>query len=164
MIGMVLVTHGELGETMRAAMEHVVGPQAQVATLSIGADDQINICRHALAAEIDQVDTGDGVMLLTDMFGSTPSTLAIAAMERGGVEVIAGVNLPMLVKLAKIRSQRTLAECADIAETAGRKYIAAASHLPSSCLGGAACCDSTPLSSSQVSAAQARTLIAPAAV
>ena len=149
MIGMVLVTHGELGGTMRAAMEHVVGPQKQVGTLSIGPDDQIALCRRALAMEIDRVDTGDGVMLLTDMFGSTPSNLAIAAMERGGVEVIAGVNLPMLVKLAKVRSQRTLAECTDIAETTGRKYIAAASHLPSSCLGGAACCDSTPLSASQ---------------
>ena len=107
MIGMVLVTHGELGETLRAAMEHVVGPQKQVATLRIGADAQILQCRRALAEEIGRVDTGDGVMLLTDMFGSTPSNLAIAAMERGGVEVIAGVNLPMLVKLAKIRSQRT---------------------------------------------------------
>ena len=140
MIGMVLITHGELGETMRAAMEHVVGPQKQVATLSIGADDQIGGCRKALQARIDAVDTGDGVMLLTDMFGSTPSNLAIAAMERGGIEVIAGVNLPMLVKLAKVRSHRTLEECTDIAEMAGRKYIAAASHLPSSCLGGAACC------------------------
>ncbi len=147
MIGMVLITHGELGGTLRAAMEHVVGPQRQVATLSIGPDDQIPYCRRALAALIDQVDTGDGVMLLTDMFGSTPSNLAIAAMQRGGVEVIAGVNLPMLVKLAKTRSQRTLAECTDIGETAGRKYIAAASHLPASCLGGAMCCSgAAPLS------------------
>ncbi|TLU71872.1 PTS sugar transporter subunit IIA [Lichenicoccus roseus] len=149
MIGMVLITHGELGEMMRAAMEHVVGPQKQVGTLSIGADDQITGCRKALQAQIDQVDTGDGVMLLTDMFGSTPSNLAIAAMERGGVEVIAGVNLPMLVKLAKVRSSRTLEECTDIAETAGRKYIAAASHLPSSCLGGAACCGNPLLTSEQ---------------
>ncbi len=145
MIGMVLITHGELGGMLRAAMEHVVGPQKQVGTVSIGADDQIAGCRRALDAEIDQVNTGDGVMLLTDMFGSTPSNLAIAAMQRGGVEVIAGVNLPMLVKLAKIRSQRTLVECAEIAEIAGRKYIATASHLPSSCLGGAACCSNTPL-------------------
>ncbi len=157
MIGMVLITHGGLGEMLRAAMEHVVGPQKQVATLSIGADDQIPFCRHALAQQIDQVDTGDGVMLLTDMFGSTPSNLAIAAMERGGVEVIAGVNLPMLVKLAKTRSQRTLAECADIGETAGRKYIAAASHLPSSCLGGAMCCNGTaPLSPRVLDEAAAR--------
>jgi PTS system mannose-specific IIA component len=158
MIGMVLVTHGELGETLRAAMEHVVGPQKQVGTLSIGADDQIPQCRRALADEIDQVDTGDGVMLLTDMFGSTPSNLAIAAMARGGVEVIAGVNLPMLVKLAKIRSQRTLAECTDIGESAGRKYIAAASHLPASCLGGAVCCENTPLSPASLSPAQIRKL------
>lgn len=158
MIGMILITHGELGETLRAAMEHVVGPQKQVATLSIGADDQILSCRDALATEIAQVDTGDGVMLLTDMFGSTPSNLAIAAMERGGVEVIAGVNLPMLVKLAKIRSQRTLAECTDIGESAGRKYIAAASHLPSSCLGGAVCCNGISLSPATPSAAQSRKL------
>ncbi len=150
MIGMVLITHGELGGTLRAAMEHVVGPQKQVAALSIGAEDQIPLCRRALETEIEQVDTGDGVMLLTDMFGSTPSNLAIAAMERGGIEVIAGVNLPMLVKLAKVRSQRTLGECAEIAEIAGRKYIASASHLPPSCLGGAVCCDSTPLTPSQV--------------
>jgi|GEM_PF-76108 len=140
MIGMVLVTHGELGEMLRAAMEHVVGPQKQVATLSIAANDDIANCRNALEQEIEQVDTGDGVMLLTDMFGSTPSNLALAAMERGGIEVIAGVNLPMLVKLAKIRSQRTLSECTDIGEAAGRKYIAAASHLPPTCLGGATCC------------------------
>lgn len=158
MIGMVLITHGELGEMLRAAMEHVVGPQTQVAAVSIGADDQIPLCRRALAAEIDHVDTGDGVILLTDMFGSTPSNLAIAAMDRGGVEVIAGVNLPMLVKLAKIRSQRSLAECAEIAETAGRKYIATASHLPSSCLGGAACCDNSPLSKTPLSKAQILTL------
>ena len=150
MIGMVLITHGELGETLRAAMEHVVGPQRQVAAVSIGADDQIPHCRLALEAEIDRVNTGDGVILLTDMFGSTPSNLAIAAMGRGGVEVIAGVNLPMLVKLAKIRSQRSLGECAEIAETAGRKYIATASHLPTSCLGGAACCGSTPLAPTQI--------------
>ncbi len=158
MIGMVLITHGELGRTLCDAMEHVVGSQKQVATLSIGADDQIPLCRRALESRIDEVDTGDGVMLLTDMFGSTPSNLAIAAMQRGGVEVIAGVNLPMLVKLAKIRSQRTLAECADIAESAGRKYISTASHLPSSCLGGAVCCSSgastaampTPLSVAQL--------------
>ena len=149
MIGMVLITHGELGDMLRAAMEHVVGPQKQVATVNVGANDQIPSCRLALDVEIDHVDTGDGVVLLTDMFGSTPSNLAIAAMARGGVEVIAGVNLPMLVKLAKIRSQRTLAECAEIAEIAGRKYIATASHLPSSCLGGAVCCDNTPLAPMQ---------------
>lgn len=140
MIGLVLITHGDIGASLRSAMEHVVGPQQQLVTLSIGADDDIQARRRDLEASIGAVDRGDGVVLLTDMFGSTPSNLAVAMLDRGGVEVIAGVNLPMLVKLGKIRSNRTLAECVEIAEMAGRKYIAAASHLPGSCLGGAICC------------------------
>jgi PTS system mannose-specific IIA component len=140
MIGLVLITHGEIGVALHSAMEHVVGPQQQMASLSIGADDDIQLRRRDLEAAIDAVDRGDGVVLLTDMFGSTPSNLAIAMLARGAIEVIAGVNLPMLVKLAKIRSNRTLPECVEIAELAGRKYIAAASHLPEACLGGAACC------------------------
>jgi PTS system mannose-specific IIA component len=130
MIGIVLVTHGRLAVELRAAMEHVVGEQRNVATMCIGADDDIDRCREEIQARIVDVDQGDGVVLLTDMFGGTPSNLAISMMDREGVEVIGGVNLPMLVKLAKVRSLQTLAECVDCAELAGRKYICAASHAP----------------------------------
>jgi PTS system mannose-specific IIA component len=133
MIGMVLVTHGRLAEEFRNAMEHVVGPQRGVATICIGADDDVEQRRLDIERKIDEVDTGDGVVLLTDMFGGTPSNLAISMMSRGGVEVIAGVNLPMLVKLAKIRSCQTLTECVGNAEAAGRKYIDAASHVLETC-------------------------------
>jgi len=133
MIGLILVTHGRLAEEMRAAMEHVVGPQRRVATISIGADDDVEQRREDIQHCIEDVDAGDGVIILTDMFGGTPSNLAISMMGRGGVEVIAGMNLPMLVKLAKVRSRQTLAECTDIAEYAGKKYISAASHVLSTC-------------------------------
>jgi PTS system mannose-specific IIA component len=133
MIGMILVTHGRLAEEMRAAMEHVVGPQRGVATICIGADDDIEQRRDDILHCIEDVDAGDGVIVLTDMFGGTPSNLAISMMGRGGVEVIAGMNLPMLVKLAKVRSRQTLSECTDIAEFAGKKYIAAASHVLTTC-------------------------------
>jgi PTS system mannose-specific IIA component len=144
MIGMVLITHGTLGETLRAATEHVVGAQEQMATVSIGCDDDLSCCRETIIARMHEVDSGDGTLLVTDMFGSTPSNLALSVMGEGTVEVLAGVNLPMLVKLAKIRPNRTLAECAAIAETAGRKYISTASHLPANCLGGAQSCLGLP--------------------
>ena len=133
MIGMVLVTHGRLAAEFAAALEHVVGPQAQIAAVCIGPDDDMERRRAEIQARINQVDTGDGVVLLTDMFGGTPSNLAISMMSRDGVEVISGVNLPMLVKLAKVRSSQNLGECVDCAQTAGRKYIAAASHVLPSC-------------------------------
>ena len=139
MIGVVLGTHGGLGDALRSAMEHVVGVQAQVATVAVGPDDDMDAMRGQIAARMDEVDTGDGTVLLTDMFGSTPSNLCLAMRARGNVEVISGVNLPMLVKLAKARGCCPLGECVDRAEAAGRKYIAAASHLPASCLGGSAC-------------------------
>jgi mannose PTS system EIIA component len=129
MIGMVLVTHGRLGEELRLAMEHVVGVQRNVATVCIGPDDNTETRRAEIEACIQSCDTGDGVVLLTDMFGGTPSNLAISLMDRKGVEVIAGVNLPMLVKLAKVRSNQPLDEAVECAQEAGRKYIAAASRL-----------------------------------
>jgi len=129
MIGLVLVTHGRLADELRLAMEHVVGAQRNVATVCIGPDDDIEGRRAEIHRCIDEVDTGDGVVLLTDMFGGTPSNLAISQMDRQGVEVIAGVNLPMLVKLAKVRSNQPLAAAVDCAQMAGRKYIAAASHV-----------------------------------
>lgn len=129
MIGLVLVTHGRLADELRAAMEHVVGRQQHVATVCIGPDDDIETRRSDVRRCIEEVDTGDGVVLLTDMFGGTPSNLAISQMDRAGVEVIAGVNLPMLVKLAKVRCDRKLADAVDCAQTAGRKYIACASTV-----------------------------------
>ena len=114
-------------------MEHVVGTQRNGATVCIGPDDDMEGCRSHIRQSIAQVDTGDGVVLLTDMYGGTPSNLAISMMSRDGVEVISGVNLPMLVKLAKVRSSQTLGECVDCAQAAGRKYIAAASHVLQTC-------------------------------
>ncbi len=129
MIGLVLVTHGRLAEELRSAMEHVVGVQRHVATVCIGPEDDIETRRREIQSRIEEVDTGDGVVLLTDMFGGTPSNLAISQMDRKGVEVISGVNLPMLVKLAKVRSSQPLASTVACAQEAGRKYIAAASHV-----------------------------------
>ncbi len=133
MIGMVLVTHGHLATEFRAALEHVVGPQKLIETITIGPDDDMERRRQDILGAITRVDSGQGVVLLTDMFGGTPSNLAISVMGGAHVEVVAGVNLPMLVKLAKVRSSQTLGECVDCAQTAGRKYIAAASHVLQSC-------------------------------
>lgn len=132
MIGLVLVTHGQLAEALRAAMEHVVGAQRNVAAVCIDADDDIEGRRAEIRRCIAAVDAGDGVVLLTDMFGGTPSNLAISQMDRPDIEVLGGVNLPMLIKLAKVRSCYPLADAVECALQAGRKYIAAASHvLPS---------------------------------
>jgi len=133
MIGMVLVTHGRLAVELRSAMEHVVGAQRNVGTVCIGPEDDMENRRAEIEACIKQCDTGDGVVLLTDMFGGTPSNLAISMMAQQNVEVIAGVNLPMLVKLAKVRSSEPLADAVTCAEEAGRKYIAAASHVLHGC-------------------------------
>ena len=103
MIGMVLVTHGSLAKEFRAALEHVVGPQTQIETISIGPDDDMDQRRRDILAAIRGVDKGAGVVVLTDMFGGTPSNLAISAMEGAKIDVIAGINLPMLIKLASIR-------------------------------------------------------------
>ncbi|MBV8095088.1 MAG: PTS sugar transporter subunit IIA [Acetobacteraceae bacterium] len=138
MIGMVLVTHGRLAEELRRAMEHVVGAQRNVGTVCIGPEDDMETARAQIENSIQACDTGDGVVLLTDMFGGTPSNLAISLMDRRNVEVIAGVNLPMLVKLAKVRSSQPLAAAVDCAQAAGRKYIAAASHVLQGCNGAAA--------------------------
>jgi len=133
MIGMILVTHGRLAVELRSAMEHVVGAQRNVGTVCIGPEDDMDNRRAEIEACIKQCDTGDGVVLLTDMFGGTPSNLAISMMEQQNVEVIAGVNLPMLVKLAKVRGSQPLADAVNCAEEAGRKYIAAASHVLHGC-------------------------------
>jgi PTS system mannose-specific IIA component len=127
MIGLIIVTHGNLAKEFVAALEHVVGPQQQTMTISIGPSDDMEERRNAILAAVKKVDTGDGVIILTDMFGGTPSNLAISVMDNGVVEVIAGVNLPMLVKLARIREEVALPEALKLAQEAGRKYIHVAS-------------------------------------
>ncbi len=130
MIGMVLITHGRLAEELKSAMEHVVGPQQSVATVCIGPDDDMAARRGDIRARIADVDQGDGVVLLTDMLGGTPSNLSMEMLQAGrALDVIAGVNLPLLVKLARIRGSEPLAEAVDHAEAAGRKYIASASSM-----------------------------------
>ncbi|MEM7192155.1 MAG: PTS sugar transporter subunit IIA [Pseudomonadota bacterium] len=129
MIGVVIVTHGNLACEFRAALEHVVGPQEQVATISIGPDDDLDARRADMLAALAEVDTGEGVVVLTDMFGGSPSNLAISAMEKPDVEVVAGVNLPMLVKLASVRGECSLQDAIAQAQEAGRKYISVASQI-----------------------------------
>jgi len=128
-IGLVLVTHGRLAHELRAALEHVVGPQEAVEPISIEPDDDIEQRRKDIVAAVGRVDKGKGVVILTDMFGGTPSNLAISVMPEGNVEVIAGVNLPMLVKLSSARATMDLAEAVDAAKEAGKKYISVASHV-----------------------------------
>jgi PTS system mannose-specific IIA component len=129
MIGIVLVTHGRLAEEFVAAMEHVVGPQTAVASICIGPDDDMEERRGQILESISKVDDGSGVILLTDMFGGTPSNLAISVIEKANVEVIAGANLPMLIKLASVRAEGSLLDAATQAQDAGRKYINIASEL-----------------------------------
>jgi PTS system mannose-specific IIA component len=127
MIGLVLVTHGRLAEEFRSALEHVVGPQAGIETIAIGPDDRMENRRADIADAVARVNSGAGVIILTDMFGGTPSNLAISLLEIGKVE--AGLNLPMLVKLARIRKDYALDKAATAAQDAGRKYINVASQI-----------------------------------
>lgn len=127
MIGVVVVSHGRLADEFVAAAEHVLGPQDQMVAVAIGPDDDMATRRADILAAARSVDTGDGVCILTDMFGGTPSNLAISVIEEGRIEVIAGVNLPMLVKLATERKRQRLDICAAMAAEAGRHYIRLAS-------------------------------------
>jgi len=129
MIGLVIVTHGRLAEEFVAATEHVVGPQEAIEAVSIGADDDMEKRRADILGAAQRVDAGDGVIILTDMFGGTPSNLAISVMEKANAEVIAGVNLPLLIKLASIRTEKSLADAVSAAHEAGRKYINVASWV-----------------------------------
>jgi PTS system mannose-specific IIA component len=129
MIGLVLVTHGRLATEFVEALEHIVGPQDKIASVCIGADDRMDLRRGDIAEAVRRVDGGGGVIILTDMFGGTPSNLAISLMELGRVEVVAGLNLPMLVKLARIRKEANLEKAASAAQDAGRKYINIASQI-----------------------------------
>lgn len=129
MIGLVLVTHGLLAKELIAATEHVVGAQPNMSAICIGPDDDMERRREEIMATVREADEGDGVILLTDMFGGTPSNLAISIMDKANVEVIAGVNLPMLIKLASVRADEPLAIAVRQAQDAGRKYINIASAV-----------------------------------
>ncbi|MFC4348772.1 MULTISPECIES: PTS sugar transporter subunit IIA [Kordiimonas] len=129
MIGMVLVTHGRLADEFVAATEHVVGAQEQIRAICIGPDDDMELRRQQIMDAVKEVDSGSGVVLLTDMFGGTPSNLAISLLEKGKTEVIAGINLPMLIKLASVRHGSTLEESVEAAKEAGVKYINVASQV-----------------------------------
>ncbi|MFT4090776.1 MAG: PTS sugar transporter subunit IIA [Asticcacaulis sp.] len=129
MIGLVIVTHGKLAEEFISAMEHVVGPQDAVTAICIGPDDDVARRRQDILDATFANDSGDGVILLTDMFGGTPSNLAISVMEQTRAEVIAGINLPMLIKLASLRKAEPMAACVAHAQEAGRKYITVASYV-----------------------------------
>lgn len=134
MIGLVFVTHGNLAQEFLAAMEHVAGKQDKVACVCIGPEDNMEARREEILTKAKAVDSGNGVLLLTDMFGGTPSNLAMSVIGHGNFDVIAGVNLPMLIKLASARKEMSVTECANVAQEAGKKYINVASAL----LGGAA--------------------------
>lgn len=129
MIGLILVTHGRLAEEFLVALEHVVGPQKDVATICIGPHDDMEARRNEIAAAINLVDTGKGVIILSDLFGGTPSNLAISLLDGGRVEVIAGVNLPMLIRLDSARKNLEVREAVAAAREAGRKYISVASEV-----------------------------------
>jgi PTS system mannose-specific IIA component len=129
MIGLILVTHGKLAEEFVHAMQHVVGRQDAVATVCIGPNDDMEARRKEIAEAVKQVDSGDGAIILTDLFGGTPSNLAISLMQAGKVEVIAGINLPMLIRLAKARTSMNVAQATAAARDAGRNYITIASEF-----------------------------------
>jgi len=129
MIGLVLVTHGRLAEEFISAMQHVVGKQEQIEAVCIGPEDNVEARREEILKKVATTDKGKGVIVLTDMFGGTPSNLAISIMGNANVEIIAGVNLPMLIKLASLRKEKNLKDAAEGAQDAGRKYINIASQL-----------------------------------
>ena len=128
-IGVVLVTHGNLATELVKVMEHVVGPQTQLTTITIGPDDDMEKRREDILSSVQLVDKGLGAIILTDMFGGTPSNLAISIMEQANIEIIAAVNLPMLIKLASVRSTETISAAVAQAREAGQKYIMVASQV-----------------------------------
>jgi PTS system mannose-specific IIA component len=129
MIGLVLVTHGNLALEFISAMQHVVGKQEQVEAVCIGPEDDMEVRRKEILDKVESVNKGDGTIVLTDMFGGTPSNLAISIMEKAKVEIIAGINLPMLIKLCSLRKDKSLKESVNGAQEAGKKYITVASQL-----------------------------------
>ena len=129
MIGLVLVTHGNLALEFISAMQHVVGKQEQVEAVCIGPEDDMEMRREEILKKAGEVNSGSGTIVLTDMFGGTPSNLAISIMDRAPVEIIAGINLPMLIKRASLRKDKSLKEAVEGAQEAGKKYINIASQL-----------------------------------
>ena len=129
MIGLVLVTHGNLALEFISAMQHVVGKQEQVEAVCIGPEDDMEMRREEILKKAGEVNSGSGTIVLTDMSGGTPSNLAISIMDRAPVEIIAGINLPMLIKLASLRKDKSLKEAVEGAQEAGKKYINIASQL-----------------------------------
>lgn len=129
MIGMVVVTHGELATEFVAATEHVVGPQKDVRTICIGPEDDMDMRRDEIIAAVAECDSGDGVVIFTDMFGGTPSNLAISIMGQANIEVIAGINLPMLIKFAEVRDSEDLKKASELAADAAHKFIRIVSNL-----------------------------------
>lgn len=129
MIGLVVVTHGNLANEFVSAMQHVVGKQDNVATVCIGPEDDMELRRNEIIKKVEDVNSGKGVVVLTDMFGGTPSNLAISIMDKAKVEIIAGVNLPMLIKIASLRKEKDLKQTVEGAQEAGKKYINIASQL-----------------------------------
>ena len=137
MIGLILVTHGRLAREFVSAMEHVVGPQEAIASVCIGPQDDAEACRQEISDKIAEVDHGKGVIILTDLFGGTPSNLAISLLDEGNVEVIAGINLPMLIRLAGARKSMNVVDAVNAAQTAGRNYITVASEFLGQDIAGA---------------------------
>lgn len=129
MIGLVLVTHGNLAKEFVSAMQHVVGPQEQVDTVCIEPNDDMEMRRSEILSKVNETNSGNGVILLTDMFGGTPSNLAISMMDRANVEILAGINLPMLIKIATLRKDNDMKKTVEGAQEAGKKYINVASQL-----------------------------------
>ena len=129
MIGLILVTHGQLAREFVSAMEHVVGPQAAIESVCIGPQDDAQGRREEISEKIAEVDQGQGVIILTDLFGGTPSNLAISLLDTGRIEVIAGINLPMLIRLAGARKSMNVVDAVNAAQTAGRNYITVASEF-----------------------------------
>ena len=129
MIGLVLVAHGALADEFLAAMQYVVGPQKRIATVGLFPKDDIQQRREEIVQKVHEVDDGSGVIVLTDMFGGTPSNLSISIIEQGNVEVLAGLNLPMLIKLSGLRETASLKEAVEAAQDAGKKYITVASKF-----------------------------------
>ena len=128
-IGLVLVTHGNLAREFISAMQHVVGKQDKIEAVCIGPEDDMEMRRSEILKKVEETDSGQGVVVLTDMFGGTPSNLAISIMDRANVEIIAGVNLPMLIKIASLRKEKNLKETVAGAQEAGKKYINVASQI-----------------------------------
>jgi len=129
MIGIVIVTHGHLGEEFLKALEHIMGPQDAIAAISVDADGCMESCRESILDKIKNTNQGKGVVLLTDMFGGTPSNLALSLLDKANIEIIAGVNLPLLIKLASVRKTMPIHEAVMAAQEAGQKYIHVASNL-----------------------------------